>query len=222
VEKEKLLEEIQKINYIRKCECGKTKINCLDGKEWLVSQLGVWKFTYETRDMRNKNLHPATFPIALAKKVISLFSHEGELILDPFVGSGTTLIAARDLSRNAIGVDIKKEYIELCYERLNKEPENESCQYAIEEDSINVRKIIGNEKIALVFTSPPYANLLNRPRKNKSRRERNNEQLDKIEQYSQNERDLGTMEIERYSVAMKEVFSEMYLLLKPKGHCVMN
>lgn len=43
--------------------------------------MGVWQFAYEGRDLRDKNLHPATFPIALAKRVISLFTHEGELVL---------------------------------------------------------------------------------------------------------------------------------------------
>lgn len=51
------------------------------------------------------------------------FSHEGELVVDPFVGSGTTLIAARDLNRNAIGFDLNQKYIDLCVERLLNEPE---------------------------------------------------------------------------------------------------
>lgn len=64
----------------------------MTAKEWLKSQLGVWEFFYERRDVRNKEVHPATFPISLATQVIKLFSHEGELVLDPFVGSGTTLV----------------------------------------------------------------------------------------------------------------------------------
>ena len=79
------------INYTRTCDCPKTHINCLTAKEWLKCQLGVWQFTYSGRDIRNKKVHPATFPIALARKVIELFTHKGELVLDPFVGSGTTL-----------------------------------------------------------------------------------------------------------------------------------
>jgi DNA modification methylase len=87
-------------------------------KEWLKSQLGVWQFFYEARDVRNKNIHPATFPIALAKKVIELFTHKGELVLDPFVGSGTTLVAAQDTDRNAVGFDLQQKYIDLCKSRL--------------------------------------------------------------------------------------------------------
>src|SRR4030042_1657079 len=82
------------LGYRRTCGCNPSHINCMTPKEWLKSQLGVWQFNYEARDIRDKNVHPATFPISLASKVIRLFTHEGELVLDPFVGSGTTLVAA--------------------------------------------------------------------------------------------------------------------------------
>jgi DNA modification methylase len=65
------------IQYKKTCNCAPTHINCMNPKEWLKSQLGVWQFFYEARDIRNKNIHPATFPIALAKKVIELFTHKG-------------------------------------------------------------------------------------------------------------------------------------------------
>ena len=102
-----------KIGYNRTCNCKGNRINCMTAKEWLKSQLGVWQFYYEGRDIRDKALHPATFPIALAKKVIELFTHQGELVLDPFVGSGTTLIAANDLNRNCVGFDLQASYVEL-------------------------------------------------------------------------------------------------------------
>jgi len=85
----------------RVCSCAPNNLNCLTAKEWLKSQIGVWQFFYESRDIRDKNLHPATFPISLAKKVISLFTHEGELVLDPFVGSGTSLVAAFSTGQNS-------------------------------------------------------------------------------------------------------------------------
>jgi len=83
----------------------------LTAKEWVKNQLGIWQFNYESRDVRNREVHPATFPISLSKRIISLFSHEGELVLDPFVGSGTTLVASRDLNRNAVGFDLKEDFI---------------------------------------------------------------------------------------------------------------
>ena len=60
----------------------------------------------------NKN-HSATFPEELPEWFIKLFSDEGDWILDPFAGSGTTCVAAQRLGRNSVGVDVVKEYCEI-------------------------------------------------------------------------------------------------------------
>lgn len=212
------------INFARTCSCAPSHINCMTAKEWLKSQLGVWQFFYEARDIRDKSVHPATFPISLAKRVIELFSHEGQLILDPFVGSGTTLIAAQDLNRNAVGFDLQENYVELCKKRLNTNNNlfSTSWQTAIQDDANNIASYLNPESVSLIWTSPPYANLLNRKRKNKSRRDRKNDQLGKVEQYSQDPRDLGTMSLEDYSVVMGNIYEKLIPLLRPKGHCVIN
>jgi len=211
------------IGHQRTCSCKPNHINCLTAKEWLKSQLGVWQFNYEKRDIRDKKLHPATFPINLSKKIIELFSHQGELVLDPFVGSGTTLVAAQDLNRNAVGFDLQESYINLCKSRLTENNIfNTSKQIAIQDDARNIVQYLDENSVSLIWTSPPYGNLLNRKRKNKSRRDRNNEQLNKIEQYSHDERDLGTYELEKYTLEMGNIFASLLPLLKEKGHCVIN
>jgi DNA modification methylase len=197
----------------------------MTAKEWIKSQLGVWQFFYEGRDLRDKKLHPATFPIALSSKCISLFTHSGELVVDPFVGSGTTLVSARDLNRNAVGFDLKPEYISLSESRLSQLAlENNTKQIAICEDAINIDNYIAPETVSLIVTSPPYANLLNRRRLNKSRRGglRQNDQYLKVEQYSQDNRDLGTMALDKYSREMGDIFERLLPLLRPKAHCVIN
>lgn len=211
------------IAFKRICNCGPTHINCMTAKEWLKSQLGVWQFYYENRDIRDKTIHPATFPVSLCKKIIELFTHQGELVLDPFVGSGTTLLAAQDLNRNAVGFDLQEGYAELCKKRLaSNNLFNESKQLAICDDALNISEYFQPESVSLIWTSPPYANLLNRARKNKSRRDRDNGQLGKIEQYSQDERDLGTMALEEYTKTMGDIYERLLPLLRPKAHCVIN
>ena len=217
---------IQSISTDRICDCKPSHINCLTAKEWLKCQLGVWRFYYEKRDIRDKSLHPATFPISLARKVIELFTHRRELVLDPFVGSGTTLVAARDLERNAVGFDLSQAYVDLCHKRLSQtsifDGEDSPIQLAIADDARNIPEYLSENSVSLIWTSPPYANLLNRKRKNKSRRNRKNDQLDKIEQYSQDPRDLGTMHLEDYTREMGDIFESLLPLLRPKGHCVIN
>jgi DNA modification methylase len=218
-------DEILDIGYERTCDCKPSHINCLTAKEWLKCQLGVWQFFYESRDIRDKKAHPAVFPISLAQKVISLFTHRGELVVDPFVGSGTTLVAAQDFDRNAVGFDLQESYIELCQDRLLQPTlGSTSRQLAIKDDARNIPQYFEENMVSLILTSPPYANLLNRRRKNKSRRGdlRKNEQYMEVEQYSQDPRDLGTLSPPEFGKAMEQIFAGMLPLLKPKAHCVIN
>lgn len=211
------------IGTIRTCDCPASHINCLTAKDWLKCQLGVWQFAYEKRDIRDKDVHPATFPISLSNRIIELFSHRGELVVDPFVGSGTTLVAARDLDRNAVGFDLQQKYVDLCLQRLQQgQLMGTSQQLAICDDARNIPEYLAHESISLIWTSPPYSNLLNRKRKNKSMRDRKNKQLGRVEQYSQDARDLGTMALDAYVRSMGDVFEGLLPLLRPKAHCVIN
>lgn len=68
----------------------------------------------------NKN-HSAVFPKALPSWFIKLFTKRGDVILDPFLGSGTTCVAALELDRNSLGIEIKKEYCELAIENIKRQ-----------------------------------------------------------------------------------------------------
>lgn len=67
-----------------------------------------------------RTAHPTQKPIDLTKRLIRRHSNEGDLILDPFMGSGTTLRAAKDLGRRAIGIEINKDYCDIAIERLRQ------------------------------------------------------------------------------------------------------
>jgi len=54
------------IGHEKTCACKPNHLNCMTAKAWIKSQIGVWQFNYEGRDVRDKKLHPATFPISLA------------------------------------------------------------------------------------------------------------------------------------------------------------
>lgn len=211
------------IGHQKTCDCPNNHLNCLSAKEWLKRQLGVWEFFYEKRDIRDKSVHPATFPISMAKQVIELFTHEGQLVLDPFVGSGTTLVAAQDSNRNALGFDLQEKYVKISSKRLSMQRLiGDSKQIAIQDDARNIPQYLVEDSISLIFTSPPYSNLLNRQRKNKSRRNRDNGQLGKVEQYSQDPLDLGTLEIKKYTRTMGEIFANLLPFMRTKAHCVIN
>lgn len=84
-------------------------------EEFMAWTNGVWTFNGESKKRIG---HPAPFPRELPRRCIKLFSFVGDTILDPFVGSGTTLIEAYDNGRVGIGFDISAEYCELAQERL--------------------------------------------------------------------------------------------------------
>jgi len=83
--------------------------------QWTQS---VWRFPA----VNAKRIgHPAPFPVELPHRLINLYTYEGDVVLDPFCGSGTTCIAAMNNNRHYIGYDIKKEYIELSEKRISNQ-----------------------------------------------------------------------------------------------------
>jgi DNA modification methylase len=214
-----------KIGFQKTCICPDNHTNCMTAKEWIKSQLGVWEFNYQKRDIRDKEVHPAVFPISLAKRVIELFTHRGELTLDPFNGVGTTLLAAKDLERNGVGFDINERFCSISSSRLvQTQLVGDTKQITVCDDARSIADYLEPDTVKLVFTSPPYANLLNRPRLNKSRRgkERINGQYLKVEQYSQDTRDLGTLDIEQYTKEMTNIYRGIFPLVRPAGHVVVD
>lgn len=91
------------------------RISDITKEEFIEWTNGLWTFTGESKKRVG---HPAPFPIELPKRCIKLFSYVGDVVLDPFMGSGTTLIASSLNKRKAIGIEIDKEYCELSKRRL--------------------------------------------------------------------------------------------------------
>lgn len=86
--------------------------------EWLEWTNGLWTFPGESRRWEG---HPAPFPLELPRRLVKLLSFRGDVVLDPFAGSGTTLLAAHQLGRVAVGVDVSPDYVASAKRRLAKE-----------------------------------------------------------------------------------------------------
>lgn len=93
------------------------KESTISKEEFLESTKSVWNFSPESA---RKIGHPAPFPVELPYRCIQLYTFEGDVILDPFVGSGSTCMAAIKSKRNFIGYDISKEYIDIADKRIKK------------------------------------------------------------------------------------------------------
>jgi site-specific DNA-methyltransferase (adenine-specific) len=86
--------------------------------EFLAATLDVWEIPSESAKRVN---HPAPFPVELPQRLIKLYTYEGDLVLDPFMGSGTTLVAALREGRLPAGYDLDPEYVETARARVSEE-----------------------------------------------------------------------------------------------------
>ncbi|MCX7871653.1 MAG: site-specific DNA-methyltransferase [Verrucomicrobiae bacterium] len=93
-------------------------ISDISKKEFIDWTNGVWTFCGESKKRVN---HPAPFPVELPRRCIKLFSFVEDVVLDPFLGSGSTLLACIQTNRIGIGIDIDKNYCELSKQRVQKE-----------------------------------------------------------------------------------------------------
>ena len=90
----------------------------IEKEEFMESTLSIWNIS----PARAKKIgHPAPFPVELVKKFINLYSFKNNLILDPFMGSGSTAIASRMLDRDYIGYEINPEYVKIANKRIKEE-----------------------------------------------------------------------------------------------------
>ncbi|MFC1923558.1 DNA-methyltransferase [Chloroflexota bacterium] len=96
--------------------------------EFLPWTNGVWNFSGESK---KKIGHPAPYPIELPRRCIKLFTFIGDTVLDPFVGSGTTMLACLETDRVGIGIDVDQKYCKLAKDRLIKEGKIEQIRMGI-------------------------------------------------------------------------------------------
>ena len=94
------------------------KRDTIEHDEFIQWTKSIWTFPAVNA---KKIGHPAPFPVELPHRLIKLYSYEGDVVLDPFVGSGTTCLAAIQNNRKYIGYDIKKEYVELAEKRISNQ-----------------------------------------------------------------------------------------------------
>lgn len=80
----------------------------------------VWKIPLVSGNSSERTSHPAQYPEKMIERIIKVATKKGDIILDPFMGSGTTAIVAKKLKRHYIGYEINKEYIKIAKKRLNK------------------------------------------------------------------------------------------------------
>ena len=164
---------------------------------WSFPKRGKWATHYLNAKYRG-NWAPQ-----VARNLILRYSQEGDIVLDPFVGSGTTLIECKLTRRKGIGIDINKEAIMITRDRLdfNILHDDFPKQQTFQGDARNL-DFISDESIDFIAAHPPYANII------------------KYSKISKEEGDLSKVgSIDEFCEEMKKVANEFYRVLKPGKYC---
>lgn len=185
------------------------RCNDLTGKEWLQNSFSIWRNFNKTPEEKELK-HPASYPVSLCEKLISTFSRNEGVVLDPFSGIGSTLVAAKNLNRSAIGIDLSTEFCELARHRIG-----DDCNISIiNGDSLEELKKMPSNTVNLCLTSPPYWDILNMKRSADGK---------EIQNYSDNPNDLGN--ISDYKIflnSLTSIFKCVYDVLISGSYCLIN
>lgn len=194
------------------------KLNDLTGKEW-IKFTKTWFVHRPPKRKEDEVLHPAKFPETLVKEFITFFTKKEEWVFDPFLGTGSTLIASGELNRNAVGIELQKKYYNTSVRRVKKGKYN-STIIPINGNSLNAIKLINMQglpvdKFDYVITSPPYWNQLERNSLRQTKRK--NSGLDT--KYSADKNDLGNItDYNNFIEFQAKIFDVVWDLIKAGGY----
>ena len=206
------------------------RLNELSAQDWLKFTK-TWFIHNPPPRKKSELLHPAKYPEKMIEEFISFFTKQGQIVFDPFLGTGSTLVACHNTNRNGIGIELQKKYADIAKDRIHKleqqlklDPESsakqQSKQLIFQDDSFKWNKIwqqYNLPSIDLIITSPPYGPMLNK--KGLVTKEREEEGLDV--KYSEDEHDLGnTQDYNQFITKLINLFSSLHNQIKDNGHLV--
>jgi DNA modification methylase len=204
------------------------KLNELSGKDWIKFTKSWFIHRPEPRGDQ-KIRHPASFPESLIRDFILFFTRSRQLIVDPFLGTGSTLLAAVGTGRSAIGFEIASKYAAISKKRIATAlnggdrsvgipSRRQLLAEVVRADSTRLSEIWRKREYPQAdycITSPPYWNQLKR--KDIRQKTRVAKGLDT--EYSNDPKDIGNIEdYHGFLLAMKGIFDEVYKVMKPKGY----
>ncbi len=219
---------------------GKKHLNDLSAKEWLTHSKSVFMDDIDDRSFllddkmaishgimlsqapRRDDLkkeHPATFSEKNVAKLIRFFTKKNDVVLDPFLGSGSTAIACMDEHRRCVGFELYKKWFDLAQERIRlhlKQSGDMIEPFLRQSDSLTKMKDLCNESIDFIVTSPPYWGILDK----KDHRAKNERVANGLAtNYGDDKADLAnTGSYEEFLDALGKHFVEYHRLLKNKKY----
>jgi DNA modification methylase len=183
----------------------------LDGKTWLRYSISIWD-DVKTSDERAYG-HPAMFPRVMTDKLVEIFNRNRGLVLDPFMGSGSTMCSAYGKNMPSVGFELSGEYMNLAKKRLEViQGAPEFYPQLVSGSSLNLLQYVAPESVSLCVTSPPYWNILGQKRTADGKTVRN---------YGNNPGDLGSLDrYEDFLTSLQEIFTGVHRSLQQMAYCI--
>jgi DNA modification methylase len=203
----------------------RNKLNDLDSKSWLKFQKS-W-FIHNPPPRRKDVLrHPAKFPESLAEEFIEFFTKSGQVVLDPMVGTGSTLVAALRSGRHSYGLELNQVYADIARHVVDEERESLG-EYAkdlvaevITGNASHFNDIAKNRDmppVDYIITSPPYWNMLRERGAETQKKRRISPELDVF--YSEDTNDLGNIDdYDEFIERLIDIYKQLKTQLKPRAY----
>jgi DNA modification methylase len=214
----------KKKEYIDLGERGKynpnNKLNDLTGKEWIKFSKS-WFIHTPPRRKDNEILHPAKYPESLVAEFIKFFTKKNAWVLDPFLGSGSTLVAAGELNRNGIGIELNSKYLHISKKRITDKKFTKKL-IPLKGNSLQLKELLkknsfSKRRFDFVITSPPYWNQLER----NSMRQKVRSQNGLDTKYSKSKNDIGNLtSYEDFLEQQTKIFDQVYDVTNDKAYLV--
>jgi DNA modification methylase len=194
--------------------------NGLTAKEWASLSRNVWDDVSSPRQKKHID-HGATFPEKLAARLITLYSRPGDLVLDPFVGTGTTLEACAATGRNGIGLELNEDFYNIS-RRTVKMSGNGTSIEVVNDDCRNLAGHVKDDTVQLMITSPPYADFIRKSVEDRSTVHKRSrialENNSRVKQYSDDPRDFGNLPYDQFLHELKGLMLKLFVVTRHGGY----
>ncbi len=169
--------------------------------------------------------HGAVYPVKLAERLIKMYSAEGDTVFDPFLGIGSTIIAAQGLNRHGVGTELNPKFANIAQQWLDDVQglfANNNHYKIINDDCRNMLTHIRKEKIQLTVTSPPYADFIQKSLKDRATVHKTSiikhENNSTVKQYSEHENDFGNLPYKDFLKGIKKILKDNLEITKAGGY----
>ncbi len=194
------------------------KLNELTGKEW-IKFTKSWFVHNPPRRKGGELLHPAKYPETLVQEFVEFFTKPGQWVLDPMLGTGSTLIACHNAGRNGIGIELDPQYAEVAKQRVTVLDFPPHVTQTVKlGNALDAKALLAEEGIEQVdycITSPPYWNQLKR----NTIRQKDRAKKGLATDYHDDAANIGNIEsYEDFLEQQARIFDAVFDVMKPKGY----